>query len=437
MRSAAKFLSVVRVSLLLACAFFASWGPLTGVFGDVLSASRLFVAGAIAMILYWLLLCPRRFEPFPRFYNLFILLVVVHTIVTYCFVHRGELDFSVQDFSSVDETVVGLDEGRGTYVARYFLYVLYAYAMARLCRTRRDFRAVPLLLGVGLLVSMLLGDRSSISRGEGMYRLTGGFLNPNDMGNTAMVIVLLNLYVLRVSRSRLLVRALALLLSGVGLYALFASASRSALIALCIGVMVMLYYSSLAKKIRTLGVLALVVTAVALYLPEESVETIEGRVSIDTLQQTRGSMRIDIYSDYLRQFPSYALAGVGLKRSVEAVKDTYTTHHVLIPHNGYLEVLVEFGCPGLLLFLLSLVQFWRRLAIRHGERPADRAADSVMLGLLAAWAVYFLMASAGSRIFWISWAILASYGFVRSRDMMAESQSSTLQESAGEEKQPQ
>jgi O-antigen ligase len=410
----------ILLGLTLCCAFWAPWGPAISLPLIPLSASRVFVLFTVLLIGYWLVLTRYKFRSFPKSYNLLILLIVVHTCVTYGLLYPEELRFGTDANSGIDETTTVILQERGRHIARYFLNVLLAYALASAIRTKRQLVLAASTLGIGFCTMMVSGSRASISYSEGFYRNTGGFLNPNDLGQTAMVVVFLSLLVFLVKETGPITRGFGAISLVAGLYGLVSSASRSSMGALCIGFAVIMWYSSFTKRFRLIVVAGMMGTCIALFLSVDTWDTLAGRVSVQTVVDTRGSMRADIYRDYLTQFPQYALTGVGLKRAVEVTKYTYTTNIPKIPHNTYIETLVEFGCLGLLLFLLSLIQFWRRLPAPRRCASPPAMAHALMLGFLLAWAGLFLVASSGSRIFWFSWAIIAAYSHLNSQDEPAK-----------------
>ncbi len=399
-----------RLVLILACGYFASWGPAIVLPGIGIGGSKLFVLSGAGLIAVWgcsFILSKNRIYPFPRSYNLFLLFIFVHSCITFLLLYPAELVFSTDTARVIDETTTGIEQGRGMHVARYFFNVLFAYAMASSVRSKRELVWVILSLGAGFTTVMLISDRASIDHSEGLYRLACGFLNPNDLGATAMAVVLLCTFVLLNREATACLKLCAGLALTAGVYGVLASASRSALGASCVSILVVLYYSGFRRRLRVLAAVLVCFGCVAFYLPDETWGTLRERLSADTIRTTRGSKRVDIYSDYLMKFPQYALTGVGLMRATEITKGTYTTSELAIPHNAYLEILVEFGSLGLLLFLWSLGQFWRMLAA-----PLRREGSGVvMLAFLAMWLAYFLVASGGSRIFWLSWAVLGAYQY--------------------------
>lgn len=402
----------VRRFLVYCCAFSAPWGPVILLPGTEIGSSKLFVGFAFLLIGYWALFVPGKFKfrAFPPAHNWFVALIVLHSLIVYGFLYPEELQFFLNTDAQIDESVMSIERGRGIFVMQFFFYVLFAYAFGATIRSRREMMHVAALLGLGFLSMLFIGSRSAISDSEGLYRQTGGFLNPNDFGAAAMVVVLLSAYVLDTPRKPLLTAGAGLASLFTGLYGVVASGSRSAMGGCAIGLLPMFYYSKSSGKLRYLSMAIILGSAVTLFSTDEVRTTVKGRLNMDAIVETRGSMRIDIYSDYLIQFPRYALQGVGLGRSTEVTKDTYTTHALLIPHNAYIEKVVEFGSLGLLLFVLSLIQFFRILKSPMSNRKEIDRRDVIMLGLFLAWTAVFFIGSGTSRMYWFSWPIIAAYG---------------------------
>ncbi|MFH1114222.1 MAG: O-antigen ligase family protein [Pseudomonadota bacterium] len=379
-----------------------------------MAASQFFVMIGILLIGYWLVFISPKIAMFPTTYNVFFCFMVVHALVTYGLVHADEFSFGIDAASEIDETTVAIDQERGRLVLRFFFNAVFAYALAAAIRTRRDFLLVSVALGVGFCFMMALSDRSSISRGEDILRLTGGFLNPNDLGHTAMVVAVFNSLVVVDTRAGRILRIAGAASLGVGIWGVVASASRSAMAGLIVVLVVVIYYSSFRTMIRFLFGGLLVTAIIGILLSSVVMEAVALRVSIDTVRDTQGSMRIDILTDYLQHLTDYAILGVGLARSIEVTKDSYTTWIPLIPHNAYLQTLVEWGCGGLLLFVLSLRSLLGRLT-HCLKRPAP-PCDAIVVGLLVSWCVIFLVVSWGARIFWVAWALMGTYGYLNSEE---------------------
>lgn len=406
--SSDKVQRLTRLVLLLMCTFFIPWGAGLQNVANV-NLSKIFPLCAVALIAYWLLFVRYKFRVFPLYFNYFILFVILHSFVTYVFVYPEELTFGYVDQIALGGDFVRLTESRGLGLARFLLFATFAYAYASLIRTPKELVWLCLAYGLGFLTSILPGSYISVTGHGTLYRSTGGFLNPNSLGSAAMVCIFLSAFVLQSRQTGRWLKGLSLGLIFVGLFGLLTSVSRTPILGLCAGLVVMLYYLPFSRKIGSLIVVLLITITVLTVLPESTVGTLKSRMTVLSVIESRGAKRQDIWSDYLRQLPQYALAGVGLKRAVEVTKDCYTTFRPYIPHSTYLSVLVELGGFGLLLFLGALWQFRRRIGASR-SRGKTFSANPVMMGFLVAWACYFLMGSMGQREFWLSWAILAVYG---------------------------
>ncbi len=399
--------ALLLLGLTFACAFWAPWGPAITLPVVSMAASRVFVIFAILLIAYWAIFTRHKFRSFPTTYNLLMLLMVVHTVITYGYFHREEFQFYIDADTLIDESTMYVAQGRGRLVARYFLNAIFAYALASSIRTRRDLTYTALALGLGFSMMMIVSNRATISYSEGLVRSAGGFLNPNDFGQTAMVVVFLSALPFLIKHSGPVAKGIAAISLVFGLYGVLASASRGAMVALCIGFAAIMWYSNFSFRLRMMVAGILAMPCMILLIPDETWNTLTQRASVETVVQTRGSMRFDINRDYLLQFPKYAAVGVGLMRAEEVTRETYTTPTLKIPHNTYLQILVEFGSVGFVLFILSLVHFHRGLSISPRRGPPS-AANALMLGFFFAWVGLMLVASGDTRIFFFSWAILAA-----------------------------
>jgi len=403
--------SPIRLALILTCAFFASWAAgLQGV--APFRLSKVFPLGAMGLVLYWGLFVRHKFRTFPTLFNVFLAFVVAHTVVTYLFFHPELLEFRYRGEVLWRGGLVLEEESHGIRLARFFLFAFFGYALASLLRSAREVTMVALVFGAGFTLSVVLGVRGEVSQAVTFARSSGGYHNANSFGAAAMTCVFLSLFVLQHPGTRRWARIGSAGSALAGLYGLLVSASRTAILGVCGGMLVMLAYSPLRRRLRNAVCLCLIVVVALMLLPEHALEALVGRSAYDYLVRSRASKRFDIWSDYVRAFPKYALVGTGLKRSMTATAESYTTSEPKIPHNTYLQVAVEFGCVGLVLFLAAMWQLWRRVASPLSPRIPT---DSVMLGLFAAWTFFFLGGTFGSRVFWVSWAIVAGYGHWRSQ----------------------
>ena len=261
--------------LVLCCAFWAPWGPAITLPVAALSASKVFIVFAVLLIGYWGVLVKGKFRPFPKAYNLFTLLVVVHSLVTYGLFHSEEFKFGSTANEVIDETTVAVAHERGTAVARYFLNVLFTFALATAIGSRRQLTLIALAFGTGFSIMLLFSSRMSIDYSANeLSRLTGGFLNPNDLGQTAMVVVLLSLFIFKVKEAGALAKGLGAINIIAGVYALLASGSRSSMGAVCIAFAAIMWYSNFSKKFGLIITVVLLGMCASLFLSDENIDTL-------------------------------------------------------------------------------------------------------------------------------------------------------------------
>ncbi|MFZ1936715.1 MAG: O-antigen ligase family protein [Thermoguttaceae bacterium] len=92
-------------------------------------------------------------------------------------------------------------------------------------------------------------------------------------------------------------------------------------------------------------------------------EVLSGRdYNLDTSEKTGGG-RLMIWSDALKAIAERPLTGVGVGNATTAMGAEY--HRWMTVHNSYLQVGVELGVPGLIVFLLLLRTIWRNCREAH------------------------------------------------------------------------
>ncbi len=402
----------IRVFLLLGAGFFASWGPGLQKVSDF-NLSKLFPVFAAALVIYWLILGRQRIRPFPLPYNLFVFFMLVHTAVCYLFFHPGEFTF---EYTGVLYTQAGyyLAGGtRGIAVARIFLFVLFAYALSSLLKNREEFVLFSLAYGLGYVGSVLLGGHRTIDAIQDFTRATGGFLNPNSLGLAGLLCFFLNLSVFLQSGIGLRKKGLSVICLLVGVYGMLAAVSRNTLVAFACGGIVVTFYLPLIKKFRWAMAIIFLLIASAAFLPGSIFKTMSGRLSVENVKKSKWSLRREIWSDYIREGDRYVFTGLGLGRSIEAIRDTYTFDSVkpLVPHQMYFQILVEFGIIGLVLFLASIWKLMER-GWRLASSEPEGIGNAVMLGLMSVFVFYGLTGGIlGERTLWIG---LGCVAFVQS-----------------------
>lgn len=399
----------IRLLLLLGVAFFATWGPGLQKTIYQFNTSRIFPAAAASLAGYWLILGRNRFRPFPLPYNLFIVFALFHTVIAYLFFFFDDFTFGYSGVLYEQAGYFLYEPSRGIMVVRFFLFALLAYAIGSLLKNRRELYFFCLTYGLGFSFSIFLGSHETIDAIQGFTRSTGGFLSPNAFGIAGLICFFLNLTVFLGSGTGPRGRLLSAVFILAGIYGMLASVSRNSIFAFACGGAVVALFLPLARKIRWAFGFACLLLAAAALLPPSIYQTVTSRMTVANIQESNWSMRRDIWSDYLREGGRYFFLGLGLERSTEATRDTYTSDSEgpLIPHQTYLQILVEFGIVGVFLFILALWAFVRR-GIRLAVSRPPGIENVVMLGLLTAFLVYGLIGSIfGERTVLLAFGVIA------------------------------
>lgn len=213
--------------------------------------------------------------------------------------------------------------------------------------------------------------------GANVYRTNALTLDPNHLGIMLLVplLVLLPLY-LRLERGHRLRAPLAVLLGFLALVEL-ATLSRSGLLGLAVGLLVLAFpYRRLLLKPRLLlplGALAGVVAAVVAQRADFFETVLRARASVGG-----GSTRVhlEIYELLPPVLDTHPFFGLGI--------NTFSSYYEFItgrtnfgPHSYYVSLLTETGIVGAALFLVYLVYLFHRLGVlREIGRGLARAGDA-------------------------------------------------------------
>lgn len=198
------------------------------------------------------------------------------------------------------------------------------------------------------------GDRTYTGGGEFAARLSGAptdIINPNELGFVIVTVIIL-VYFLLLKQGPLLVRALALIIIGVCAYTLILTASRSAFLALGLAGM-MIFWSS---KNKTMFIF---VIGIGLVLTFTNLNDFQKDRYLSIFSSSSGSQnsataegRINGIVHGIQVVMNRPFVGHGLGTSKEA--NYNNSRGALLSHNLYLEVAVELGFIGLLIYLYFL-----------------------------------------------------------------------------------
>ncbi len=393
--------------LIFAVAFAAPFGAGMQELDLPVTPSRVFVGLGLLVILCWLVQT-KGCIVFPRSFNLFILFCVLHICITYLFFRRDELIFSYISEIQIMGGFIRYKEGIGLLVARFFLFIAVGYALAGLLVSGERIRIMAIGLATGLFATLILGGYSQYFARSNEFRMAGGFLDPNSFGRMGVAAFFLSIMIavdLELSRNR---RLIASLLGGIGMLVTIISGSRGALIGLIAGCMATLFmFRSAWRWFLPLTVAMACAMILFIVLPLVDVRsTANDRFDPEYSMSDSGAGRLQIWGDYLAKWKDYVLLGVGFRHNQQLLVGNYS-FKVADTHNQYLEILVSYGVPGLLLWIAGLWSLLRRLQ-RLNKNKGSRMPVIALISLFVSFLVQsFFLDVLSLRD---TWLILAALG---------------------------
>lgn len=359
---------------------------------------RAFIYLSVVMTVYWVVYLKRENTLIPGF-NVFMMFLVFHSVVTYSVIHFDELNFSLGFLGGESQgDALRYDAGKGLLLARFFVNILFVYALTAALVRYKGVKLFVAGYGLGLLVTVVYGTLVYAGRSS------GGYLDPNSYGMSGLTAVFLGLVCYGAPRKplELLLCCAFLCLGG---YVIMSSGSRGALLSLVLGLMSYFIYRgrTVEKASRKLIYIFIIVCA-AVFLASDYgglAEYLQGFRLERTVMQRR-ELRLEVWGWYLDAIKDYWAFGTGIFRTTTAL-DLSEAYRVLIPHNVTLHILVDFGMIGLALYLFLVF----RMAIR-----TFRNKNRSLFSLLVAWLVVGLFLSCfpgySSRDSWIILSVISS-----------------------------
>jgi putative inorganic carbon (hco3(-)) transporter len=243
-------------------------------------------------------------------------------------------------------------------------------------------------------------------------RLSGGFDDPNELAAVLLVALALSgAAFAAVGR-----RSVRWVYAGVALllfYTLAQTDSQAGIVALCVALLLALVFSGRLRSHVVVAVMAFLLVSAAyytFYTQPVALETI-------TSQSNTGN-RESLWSVAGRVAEDHAFAGVGAGNWVISAPP-YTTQAVDLPradligkqgqlvHNSYLQVLVELGVVGLMLFLAIIaaaLAYTVRAAKTFeaaGDHELELLSRGLVIGLSAMLVAYFFATNQYEKQLWL------------------------------------
>ncbi len=399
--------------LLFFVMFFSTWGSGLQNLSSV-DLAKIFPILSILLIGYAAAFVKKKIV-FPRAFNWFVAFYLLHLAVTYGVFHTDEFILGYVGQVQQSEAFVAIQEGAGVTCLRLFIFLAFAYSLAALLWKKERLHYASAGYAAGLLAVLFLGGYVSsethrINAGE--IRNAGGFLDPNSFGFSGLTAVTLALIALTNAGKSKFLRLLHLGSAVVGGVAVLQSGSRTSMIGCLLAFAVILVYMrEMSRKVALVLAAALIGVAAFALLPAAMYDSLKERASLSRMQADRGANRLDIWSNYLSEFPQYALTGVGFLQSRSVIRESYTSEFA-ITHNQYLEILVETGVIGLLLFLNAIARLWLWIS-RIPASEKSRLKPMLLAALVGLFVEFMFLNSFYSRDTWIIFGMVAGLYYHR------------------------
>ena len=270
------------------------------------------------------------------------------------------------------------------------------------------------LASVATIYNYATGRTTSQQMGLGWetYRYSVDGVNADELGLIVALSIPMALYLLTVTKNRWL-NALCWAQVIAGITAILISATRGALFAVTVGMIMMAgptltHISRMQRGIAVIACIALVSSAVFV-VPKTSLD----RILSTGTEVTEGTLthRTVIWAAGMEVFRDHPFLGVGAGAYGPAT--VKIVNIPLIAHNTFVSVLVELGVFGLLMLLMLLASmFYGALRMQYIERR-------FWFALLMTWVIGVCSLTWEYRkITWLLFGLLAASLYAKNRDVV-------------------
>lgn len=383
-------------ALAISAIFFSTWGSgLRAIFNT--DVSKLFVIVSFSLVLLSMFLIRNTITFLPKYFKYYLFFILFHTVITFTIAVPDQLRFGYVDESVRQSGLFEPVEASGMIIARVFLLSLFSIALFAYVKNEKQAINLGFYYGLGFTFVTALGGYTLLN-GLKEMRIAGGFLDPNAFGISSVMAIYLCSAVIVYKKVSVLKKILSIIFVVIGIISLVLSGSRGALLGSVVGFLSILIQSFRSKNILTLTIVfsIILITSIEL-IPEQAWDMVRARSNIERIKSDHGAGRIDIWKDYIRNIYNFCFIGVGIGRSREVIKDSFT-YNFSLTHNQYLEEFVDFGIVGLSLFLMLLYSLWKKSTMDNKYNFSIQ----IYRGLFFSWLIMMFFVNVRQlRDFWI------------------------------------
>lgn len=293
------------------------------------------------------------------------------------------------------------------------------FMVAGLTLTMQDCRRMAWAIGLASMVNILASLRFG-SMVNGRFAMQfGTLMNPNDYGTHMLLCAPFLLFMFFSSNRISFLRLLSISAAALGLFMVFRTGSRSAILALGAMMLFILVRATVSQRIVLVSSLGLLSFVALLTLPRVTLQRyvtiftnqVEDVESMHEYLVSVGSSeaRKELLKNSLRLTFENPLFGVGPGMFAVGEADLATSEgqrgHWQVSHNSYTEVSSESGIPGFLFFVLTMLfamgTLWRiyRLASQSPALVFARNLSFCLLLSLVGFSISIFFASMAYRYY--------------------------------------
>ena len=335
----------------------------------------------------------------PWAFRLFVVFLLLHLAVT-IMIFGGDYLFleQIQARSLNSGTVYSVSESNLLLIEKMVFLLFFFIVIYSVIKKKNEWLTLAASFVAGLGAVCLLKLKFIIATFPEV-RFAGAYDDSNAFGVSACLAFFLAILLFNTVK-KVTFRVILFSASIFFLIMILLSQSRGALVALlCASLIVLKENRRFAFK------LLLITIAIALIFFCFFKVLIPSRfLTPETWVDDRGSNRLDIWWIYLSSVWNFFLTGTGFLREKDVIS-TGVLGYEYIPHNVFLEILIDFGVAGLFLFCFFLKKLW--LKLRHFPKSSFYAP--VLKTIFVSWIIgAFFISSFILRETWLVFALIAT-----------------------------
>ena len=268
-------------------------------------------------------------------------------------------------------------------------------------------------LGANLYGVVSTYDQYGVTSQANVYRLTGFSEDPNHLGVMAAVPLLLLTALIVGARGGFAARHRTLLacLAGILLVATLLTQSRSGLLGIGVGVVMLLCWYRKRFFNKQVIVALVILGAAGLFVASAKTAQLEQLIASRTSTSDRSSQaHVEFYSLVMPVLETSPLFGIGIN-NFAVYYEFQTGRADFGPHSFYVATLTELGIVGALVWLLFLVWVGSRLRVllRAGRARSSLGDDDGVLSAVARGLSAGFVATLVGNIFYLTMIFSAFY----------------------------